>query len=129
MSLKQQHKSKSRQDIGGDAYRRGAFAEKLTSVLLRLKGYRILETRFRGPIGEIDIIALKNNVVVFLEVKARQNLDDAKYSITSQMKTRIQKAAQFYLSRRPEYQSYECRFDAFLYKSPLIWEHIKGCDL
>jgi len=41
------------------------------------KGYRILAKRFRTPHGEIDIVARRRNLIVFIEVKARASLDDA----------------------------------------------------
>jgi putative endonuclease len=41
------------------AYRRGVFAETLAALLFRLKSYRIVASRYRTPVGEIDLVALK----------------------------------------------------------------------
>jgi putative endonuclease len=41
------------------AYRRGLFAETLAAFLLRLKGHRIVAQRYRTPVGEIDLVAIK----------------------------------------------------------------------
>ena len=38
-----------------------------------LKGYRIRARRFRTPVGEIDIVAVRRGVLVFVEVKARDS--------------------------------------------------------
>ena len=38
-------------------YARGLVAEGIAAWLLRLKGYRVLATRYRTPLGEIDIVA------------------------------------------------------------------------
>jgi putative endonuclease len=38
--------------------------------------------RFRTPYGEIDIVARRRNLLVFVEVKARASLDEAAYAVT-----------------------------------------------
>ena len=52
----------------------GEAGEALAARLLRRQGYRILETNYRTPIGEIDIIARERDTIVFVEVKARRSL-------------------------------------------------------
>ena len=47
-----------------------------------LKGYRILARRYRTPHGEIDIVARRQQLIAFVEVKARASLDDAAYAVT-----------------------------------------------
>lgn len=41
------------------AYRRGLFAETVAALLFRLKGYRVVARRYKTPLGEIDLMALK----------------------------------------------------------------------
>ena len=48
----------------------GAFAENLAADFLIQRGYSILDKNFRRKWGEIDLVACKNNVLVFIEVKA-----------------------------------------------------------
>ncbi|MBL8158232.1 YraN family protein [bacterium] len=48
----------------------GALGEEIARNYLVRKGYRIIESNFRKPWGEIDIIAEKERVVRFVEVKA-----------------------------------------------------------
>jgi putative endonuclease len=55
------------------AYRRGVFAETLAAPLFRLKGYRIIASRYRTPVAEIDPVALKAKRLTFVEVKRRKN--------------------------------------------------------
>lgn len=62
------------------AYRRGLFAETVTALLLRLKGHRILARRYKTPVGEIDLVALKGRRLAFIEVKRRKTKDDAAWS-------------------------------------------------
>lgn len=52
----------------------GDFGERLAKEYLEKKNYNILETNFRTRLGEIDIIAKKDYVIIFVEVKARKNL-------------------------------------------------------
>ncbi|PJE68462.1 YraN family protein, partial [Candidatus Shapirobacteria bacterium CG10_big_fil_rev_8_21_14_0_10_38_8] len=56
----------SSKDLGG----RG---ESLAVDILRKQGYKILQRNFSCKIGEIDIIALDDNVLIFVEVKTRSN--------------------------------------------------------
>ena len=50
---------------------RGKTGEKLAMDYLISKGYSILETNYRNKIGEIDIITMYKNILVFVEVKTR----------------------------------------------------------
>ena len=49
----------------------GKKAEDYASRFLLQNGYKIIDRNFRSRFGEIDIIALKDDVLVFVEVKAR----------------------------------------------------------
>lgn len=53
----------------------GHKAERAASAYLEMRGFRILERNFRRPGCEIDIIACKNQVVQFVEVKYRRDDD------------------------------------------------------
>ena len=48
------------------AYRQGLLAETAAALLLRLKGYRIIARRYRTPVGEIDLVALKGKRLAFV---------------------------------------------------------------
>lgn len=49
--------------------------EEIACRLLKEKGYRIIETNFRTRFGELDIIASKDNFLVFVEVKLKKGTD------------------------------------------------------
>ena len=49
----------------------GREGESAALTFLKKKGYRILEKNFRSKVGEIDIVAEQDGVIVFVEVKAR----------------------------------------------------------
>ena len=53
------------------SYRTGLGAEALCRLALRLKFYRVLASRYRSPLGEIDIVAMRGKTVALVEVKAR----------------------------------------------------------
>ena len=97
-----------------EAFRTGLSAETQAAALLIAKGYRILARRFRTPHGEIDIVARRRNLLAFVEVKARANLDDAAYAVTPRQQARIIAAAQIWLMAHPEHAEYDLRFDAVL---------------
>ena len=59
----------------------GLSAESRAAAYLVAKGYRIVARRCRSPVGEIDIVARRRGVLVFVEVKARSTLDDAAESL------------------------------------------------
>ena len=52
----------------------GAAGEALAREYLERKGARILETNFRRPTGEVDIIAQFRRTIAFVEVKRRSSL-------------------------------------------------------
>ena len=83
------------------SYQVGLFAEFLARMYLRLHGYSILKTRYMTGRytnrAEIDIIAKRKNTIVFIEVKARKNLDAAWAAITPQQSARLRRAAETYL--------------------------------
>jgi putative endonuclease len=74
------------------AHRYGVNAETLAAWYLRLKGYRIMATRYRNKLGEIDLVALKGQTLVAVEVKARKNFAACEESVTSHKRERIGRA-------------------------------------
>ena len=66
------------------------------------KGYRIAARRWRCPAGEIDIVARRGKLLIFVEVKARARLDDAAWSVTERSQRRIAAAAAAWLADHPE---------------------------
>src|ERR1700716_629343 len=80
------------------AFRTGISAESRAAAFLIAKGFRILARRWRSPVGEIDIIARRRTLLIFVEVKARENLDDAAWSVTPRQRQRIAAAAEVWLA-------------------------------
>ena len=80
------------------AFQLGISAESRAAALLIAKGFRILARRWKSPAGEIDIIARRRQLLVFVEVKARANLDQAAESVVPRQRARIAAAAEAWLA-------------------------------
>ena len=79
----------------------GRYGEDAALRFLSDKGYEILETNYRTPLGEIDIVARKAGSIVFVEVKTRltSSLGPPYLNITWKKKRHIIKNALCYLKR------------------------------
>ena len=106
------------------AFRTGISAESRAAVLLIAKGFRILARRWKSPVGEIDIVARRRSLLVFVEVKARANLDDAAWAVTERQRSRIVAAAEAWLARYADTRIRDIRFDAILVAPGRIPRHI-----
>ncbi len=82
------------------AFKLGLSAENRAAALLLAKGFRIAARRWRCPAGEIDIVARRGKLLIFVEVKARARLDDAAYSVTERTAAKG-RGRGFRLARRP----------------------------
>jgi len=115
---------KLRQEDRVVAFRTGISAESRAAAYLIAKGFRILARRWRSPVGEIDIVARRRGLLVFVEVKARQNLDEAAWSVTEHQRRRIIATADAWLARYPDDRIRDIRFDAVLVAPGRIPRHI-----
>lgn len=93
-------------------HQKGKWGEERASVYLRLKGYRVLEKNYRVPQGEIDLIASRNNTLVFVEVKTRRGSAQGTplEAVSPHKVKRLSAAAAVYLARRKG-PAPLCRFD------------------
>ena len=106
------------------AFRTGISAESRAAAFLLAKGFRILARRWRSGVGEIDIVARRRALLIFVEVKARENLDDAAWSVTDRQRARIIAAAEAWLARFPDPRIQDIRFDAMLVTPGRIPRHM-----
>jgi putative endonuclease len=96
------------------AFRLGLSAESRAAMLLIAKAYRIVARRWKTPFGEVDIVARRRRDLVFVEVKARDNFDDAAEAVTERSKRRIVAAAEAWLAQHPDDTQCFIRFDVIL---------------
>ena len=76
------------------AERRGRRGETLAAWYLRVKGYRIVARRERTPRGEIDLVAKRRGIIVFVEVKTRATPAELDLSIDEHRLARVAAAAE-----------------------------------
>ena len=87
-----------------NTYYTGLFSEWRAKMFLRLHGYRILKSRYvtgkNTNRAEIDIIAKRKNVIAFIEVKCRPDLQTALDAVTPAQIQRLRNAADTYLAQK-----------------------------
>ncbi|AYG68029.1 YraN family protein [Rhizobium sp. CCGE531] len=93
------------------AWRRGHAAEYFAAAFLMLKGYRILAIRHRTKLGEIDIVARKGDLAIFVEVKSRRGAQEAIDAVSFSSQRRIRAASDLWLARQPDFACLSQRYD------------------
>jgi putative endonuclease len=90
----------------------GSWGEQAAAQYLEKLGYAILERNVRTQYGEIDLIARRDAILVFVEVKARSSSEFGypEESITATKQQHMEDAAQDYLQSHPEFDG-EWRVD------------------
>ncbi len=103
----------------------GAGGESAACGFLESQGFLIIDKNFyAGRSGEIDLIATKDKLLIFVEVKARNSdvFGGGIYSITESKKKKLRTSAKYYLLKNPEYNSpeYNIRFDLIIVNNSKI---------
>lgn len=98
----------------------GLEAEFLARVWLRAGGWRILDHGYSAGGGEIDIVARRGDLVIFVEVKARATRDAALLAIDAAKQRRMAGAARRWIARHPRHAACSFRGDALLL-TPWRW--------
>lgn len=95
---------------------KGAAGEDRAARYLEELGYRILKRNFRIRTGEVDIIAVRDDWLTFVEVKTwdRFGRSELERSIDGKKRDRIRRAAEIFLLKSPQYRDYRMRFDVVL---------------
>lgn len=93
--------------------RLGADYENIAIVYLRSEGYHILERNFRCRLGEIDVIAMKNGYLHFIEVKYRsvKTLGLPEEAVDYKKQRQISKVASYYIMKKEKFLDIPCCFD------------------
>ena len=104
------------------SYESGLFAEFLAKMYLRMHGFHIVKSRYitgrNTGRAEIDIIARRRNLMIFVEVKRRPNIETAWTAITPAQSVRLRRAAENFIAKNG--WCGDTRFDAILVCGPHI---------
>ncbi len=103
----------------------GRRAERLASIWLICKGYRILDRRARTPKGEIDLVAQRGNILAFVEVKARSAHRQALEAVTPTSQRRIEQAAQLWSARHADAAQKNWRYDIITVTPGKLPQHLR----
>ena len=93
--------------------KKGHAYEKLALDYLRCKGLQLLTSNYRCAMGEIDLIMRKDDMLVFVEVRYRENREfgGALATVTRSKQQKLVLAARHFLLCHKDYQACCCRFD------------------
>ena len=88
--------------IKGEKRKLGFFGESRAVKFLKKSGYKILHRNFRCPFGEVDIIAQKDDVLCFVEVKTRSSdyFGEPNQAVDRTRKSRYINSARYYFTDR-----------------------------
>jgi putative endonuclease len=108
---------------------KGILGEFIGRLVLICKGFTILAKRYKTVCGEIDIIAQKGDLVVFVEVKSRKNIDKCYTAIVDKQLNRIQRASQIFLSKNSKLSTMSIRYDVILVSDWSFPIHIENVSM
>ena len=91
----------------------GALGETLTKNLLLKKGWQFITQNFHTRFGEIDLIFSYQHTLIFIEVKTRltNRLGYPEEAVSLSKRRHLQKTAEIFLTKFPQYQNYSLRID------------------
>ena len=94
----------------------GAAGEDFAQSWLERQGYTIIERNWRTRTGEIDIIAQKEDTLIFVEVKTLPHtpLEDLDIIVGPRKQERICKTAKYFLLTHRKYNKMHIRFDVIV---------------
>jgi putative endonuclease len=97
----------------------GKAGEGQAAAALEAAGMEIINKNYRSKSGEIDIIALDGETIVFVEVKTWSTfgIENLQYSIDGRKQHKIIKTAKYFLSENRKYSNMAIRFDVIFVKN------------
>jgi len=102
----------------------GDKAEDIACKHLTKNKINIIERNFKNRSGEIDIIALDKDTLLFVEVKYRKSDSHGQpyENVTAQKQHKIIQTAEYYLQKNPRLSHNDCRFDVIsIHNNDITW--------
>lgn len=109
-----------------NTYQFGIIHEQEAILELKNQGFEIVKTRYKTKFGEIDVIAKKNDLLVFVEVKSRRNEELIEVILRPNQVKRIKDSASYFLSKNQEYYNFNFRFDFILFIENQKMQHFES---
>jgi putative endonuclease len=104
----------ARPSRGRAAQRLGVESETAACAALEAEGWAVLARRLRTPAGELDLVAEREGLLAFVEVKARPTLSGAAASLGPRQRARLLAAAEIALAANPGWGHAGVRFDVLV---------------
>ncbi len=106
--------------------KKGNKGEEAACRYLQRHGYQVLDRNRRLARGELDIVALKGDILVFVEVKAHKQRETSLLAMHEDKCKRIISAALAWQALHKAYADYQCRFDLIIVtpRKPAILPHM-----
>jgi putative endonuclease len=103
---------------------KGREGETIVASLLEAEGWEIVARNYRWKGGEVDIIASRDGILAFTEVKAweKMGLEELERAIGADKRRRIVETAKIFLSRYRQYNGWSVRFDVALVRGGTVVE-------
>ena len=92
----------------------GRGAEEAVAAALEADGWAVLGRRVRTAAGELDLVAERDGLLAFVEVKARPSLSEAAWALGPRQRVRLAAAAECWLAGNPGHGGAGIRFDLLL---------------
>ena len=100
-------------NLGRLRQRIGAGGERRALQYLSKQGLKPIQQNYRCRFGEVDLIMLHHQTLVFVEVKTRgqQSWAPGSFAVNARKQERLRKTAQHFLAENGRYQQLAARFD------------------
>jgi putative endonuclease len=76
--------------------------------------------RYKPPVGEIDLVALRGRRLAFIEVQRRKTKEDTAWTLPARQRRSIVRAAQYWLAGHPDFAGHDIAF-AVVLAAPFAW--------
>jgi putative endonuclease len=91
----------------------GTEYEKIAETFLNQQGFKTFARNFYSRFGELDLVMLQQDTLLFVEVRYRKNsyFGTAIETVTASKQQKLLKTAKYFLLKHPQFQQHACRFD------------------
>ena len=92
----------------------GRSGEDVAARFLSRHGFRVIDRNVRIGRGELDIVAVSDSLLLFVEVKSHKTRESGLLAVDEEKCARLYSAAEAWLARHTQYTDLQCRFDLMI---------------